>query len=195
MFFNVLYAHSYFPITFSVVGKKEWAYKTLKTYGWTGNWTRNPCNSCQEIYHCATQADIHGTYSPIYYTCLKTCTSSKTMGIFFIHSVSHFGNVVDWKPLARKNELLLSVTVYLHDFYFINNSVNKSAKPSCLLLIIHFSLCLFSATHWTSLHGLVGWCYRPVLPSSREGCRALHWNRWAWIEGLEKLMTVPIIVS
>lgn len=103
--FNVLYAHSYFPITFSVVGKKEWAYKTLKTYGWTGNWTRNPCNSCQEIYHCATQADIHGTYSPIYYTCLKTCTSSKTLGIFFIHSVSHFGNVVDWKPLARKNEL------------------------------------------------------------------------------------------
>lgn len=26
---------------------------------WTGNRTRDPCNSNQELYHCATQGDIH----------------------------------------------------------------------------------------------------------------------------------------
>lgn len=43
----------------------------MKTYGWTKNRTRDPCNSSQELNHWAIQANIHDPYSPNYYTDLK----------------------------------------------------------------------------------------------------------------------------
>lgn len=34
----------------------------------------NLCNSTQELYHWASQANIHGTYSPNYYIDKDFCT-------------------------------------------------------------------------------------------------------------------------
>lgn len=57
--FNVCLIDSTKIKTF-VIWKKE-IQKIYKENGWSVNWTQDPCNSSQRLYHWAFQADIHSS--------------------------------------------------------------------------------------------------------------------------------------
>lgn len=69
---NVCCEKKYKHIFTNVVGNEGWAYKYMYIENiWLDQKSNlEPLQPLSGIYHLATQTDIHGPYSPIYYICI-----------------------------------------------------------------------------------------------------------------------------
>lgn len=74
---------------------------TMKIYGLIRNWTRDPCNLSQELYHWATLFDIHCPYSPNY------CHEN----IFFYHKLQTWYSCMQFSMHIGS---CLMITLYMY---------------------------------------------------------------------------------